>query len=598
MSDNLKLEKILKELDYRDIIPDQPFGKAKDMNRLKTQAVTGDQAAHSAARAEVTIDRIKDNLRSMGINAPSLDEQDTIDYYKALKKFPFSFSLGEPIPGYFGGQGKDIRGKAEVDEKSTPDNFIMYFTISEDVDSESEVYNKEENVYKILFSPKTLQKNLLGTKINLPMLLKGKIYDVRISEVSGIGGQSGEGGQGEGDQSGEGGQGEGGQGEGGQGEGGQGEGRKENTQYVKLKKEELNELNGLTDKLTNSANRLRSLKLSKFSDNKNFRDALLLNLIRSKMTNIKVNGEPISVNLKKLKDNGLLEAPLRSRDVNQKQQLPQGWENQMSTFFENLFKVFARLNRCCKSNPTYIQIKKFFKLLFLIVKEGQANYSDEKKREQLFKKLIGTITNFINSISKSNLKFTNSTKSENKNVLYNLINEIISESIINEEGDESQGEEEGKPYYDRKLKIVSVPNFAYEREDDEEGTSGSKPKGSKGNVPKGESLASNSSKITNIRGTGAGTWSSDNIQAVLNNEFKANRVLVKKSISKKDTLILYYPGIQQKLGTDAILISAENISNLFTGKKLKNYTVKVGPKISGKDEFKQEGEAEITVLPS
>ena len=78
------------------------------------------------------------------------------------------------------------------------------------------------------------------------------------------------------------------------------------------------------------------------------------------MTNIKVNGEPISVTLKKLYDNKLLEAPKR-RDISKKQQLPQGWENQVSQFFAELFKVYSALNKCCKNAEPTNEIKKFFK---------------------------------------------------------------------------------------------------------------------------------------------------------------------------------------------------------------------------------------------
>ena len=39
-------------------------------------------------------------------------------------------------------------------------------------------------------------------------------------------------------------------------------------------------------------------------------------------------------------------------------------------------------------------------------------------------------------------------------------------------------------------------------------------------------------------------------------------------------------------------------NNLFLGKKLKDTIVKIGPKAGGKEEFKEEGEAKITLLPS
>jgi len=96
----------------------------------------------------------------------------------------------------------------------------------------------------------------------------------------------------------------------------------------------------------------------------------------------------------------LLEAPKR-RDIGKKQQLPQGWENQTSSFFADLFKLFSLLNKSCKNNPTYEQIKKLFKQLYIITREGKGNYTDEKKRAQLFKKLSGTLHNFFSGISKS-----------------------------------------------------------------------------------------------------------------------------------------------------------------------------------------------------
>ena len=81
--------------------------------------------------------------------------------------------------------------------------------------------------------------------------------------------------------------------------------------------------------------------------------------------------------------------------------MPEGWENQTSTFFEDLFKLFSLLNKSCKNNPSYIQIKKLFKQLYLISRQGKTSNKDEKKRAELFKKLVGTLHNFFSSISKS-----------------------------------------------------------------------------------------------------------------------------------------------------------------------------------------------------
>lgn len=159
-------------------------------------------------------------------------------------------------------------------------------------------------------------------------------------------------------------------------------------------------LNGILSNIKPRAATLKSMKLINYSDNAMFQKMLLENFLSSKVTSIKINGKAISETLKDLYDNGLLEAP-RSRDINKKQQLPQGWENQLSAFFTDLFKLFALLNKSCKDNKTYDQIKKLFKQLYLISREGKGSYSDEQKRSQLFKKLVGILHNFFSTMSKA-----------------------------------------------------------------------------------------------------------------------------------------------------------------------------------------------------
>jgi len=161
----------------------------------------------------------------------------------------------------------------------------------------------------------------------------------------------------------------------------------------------LDELNSTLKNIKKRSSTLKGMKLMNYSDNKMFQKNLLENFLSSKVTSIKINGNPISTTLKQLYDNGLLEAP-RSRDINSKQSLPSGWENQMSAFFTDLFKLFSLLNKSCKNNNTHTQIKKFFKLLYTISREGKGNYSDDQKRAQLFKKLVGTLHNFFSSFSK------------------------------------------------------------------------------------------------------------------------------------------------------------------------------------------------------
>lgn len=161
----------------------------------------------------------------------------------------------------------------------------------------------------------------------------------------------------------------------------------------------VDELNGLLKNTKKRANALKSMKLINYSDNKMFQKMLLDNFLNSKVTSIKINGKPIAVTLKQLYDNGLLEAP-RSRDMNKKQQLPSGWENQLSSFFTDLFKMFSLLNKSCKNNPVYTQTKKLFKQLYIISREGKGSVKDEKKRAELFKKLVGSLHNFFSAMTK------------------------------------------------------------------------------------------------------------------------------------------------------------------------------------------------------
>jgi hypothetical protein len=163
----------------------------------------------------------------------------------------------------------------------------------------------------------------------------------------------------------------------------------------------VDQLNEILGKVKERATALKGMKLMNYSDNQMFQKVLLDNFINSKVTSIKVNGKPISATLKQLYDNGLLEAPPRSRDINKKQQLPQGWENQMSSFFLELFKLFSLLNKSCKNNPVYGETKKLLKQLFLISRQGKGSYSDSKKRSELFKKLVGSLHNFFSYLSKS-----------------------------------------------------------------------------------------------------------------------------------------------------------------------------------------------------
>lgn len=559
----------------KELIPDSPFGKAKDINKLKTTAVTGDKAAHSAARADVTIDRIKDNLRSMGVNASDLSDQDTIDFYKALKEFPFAFSLNKAIPGYFNGESKNIKGKASVDQRSNAKKFVMYFT-------------HEGVVYRMNFSSKTLQKNLRGTDFDLPMLLKNNIYDVRISIKKGKPNKEVE------------------------GETVDSESPKDKGPAVPPEiKKNRNEIFRLLLKNYGGYNG-DVVYGDGFKNVDEAREyAKLQRLVRS--------GKIDKSELTKFRDKS-------SRDeysmmiANLRKSYP-------TTFFKKLEKAFPEFNISYqkKMDESFIveaeenpdKYKRWSIVFGKVVGKDTIDKLDENIREFMaaVKKWFATPIKYRGKSQSYNISFDGGKVNDYWKKFYGTQKESISISgvlsdLLNEksgyvfqygkskppkgttigQGERWDDKEILPQYFDRKLKIISVPHFADKRGDDEEGGSSS--------TPRGEFKASTSSEIKNIKGTGAGTWTSDSIQSVLNNEFKSGNVLVKKSMSKKDTLILYYPGIKRKLGTDAVLISKDNIANLFLGNKLKSMTVKIGPKAGGIEDFKEEGEAKITLLPS
>jgi len=607
MSTKNNIRKILKEdlgsfvdtatgsWDYRDKIPDQVFGKAKDIDKLKTTAVTGDKSAHLAARADVTIDRIKDNLVKMGVNASNLDDQDTIDFYKALKIFKFSFSLNKAIKGFFDGKSKNIKGKASVDQRSNAKKFVMYFTHIEESSGK-----KIKRVYRLNFSNKTLQKNLRGTDFDLPMLLENNIYDVRISDKSlsasdgwdepkGLPAPNNDdentgGGDGEKD-------------------------IKSITVPPEIKKNR------------NEIFRLLLKNYGDFDGDVVYGDGFKTTEEAkeySKLLRAVKKGEADKSELKTFRSKS-------SRDSysmmisNLRKSFPK-------TFFTKLDKAFPEFKlsfeRSVDESIIYEEVNpdkyKRWKLVFgnvidnttidkldsnilefmAAVKKWFSEPIEYKGKKQSYKIDFdgGKVNDYWN-------KFYG-----NKNESTMSINSLVGELVLEKrkwkyekgggkppkgttigQGERWDDNEKLPKYYDRKLKIISIPNFVNKEKGKEK-----EKEDSDGGIIK----ASSNSRVSNIRGSGAGNWSSSNIQVLLNNEFKSNNVEVKKSLSKEDTLILVYPGIQQKMGTDAVLITKDNISNLFLGNKLKNTTVKIGPKAGGNDEFKEEGEAEITLLPN
>jgi len=159
------------EFDWKNKIPDQVFGKNDPTKRRGTDVSNREGGlAQAIAQAAFTGELAKADMVDIGLNPSDLKDQDTIDYYKSLKRFPFIFSINKPIEGYFNNESSSIEGFASVDQRSNAKKFVIYFTD-----------NNTKEVYRFNFLPKSLQKNLMGTDFDLPMLIKNEDYDVRIS---------------------------------------------------------------------------------------------------------------------------------------------------------------------------------------------------------------------------------------------------------------------------------------------------------------------------------------------------------------------------------------------------------------------------------
>lgn len=159
-------------------------------------------------------------------------------------------------------------------------------------------------------------------------------------------------------------------------------------QDVSVDDDTFNNLDNDLKDLKSQASRLSSIKLSDRADDPNFRRSLVLNFANSNKTNIKINGESLFNMLKKLSDDKIVE----KNEVK--------WTDDVSTFFNNLFKLFSQLHKCCKENKLYLEIKKFLKNLYEILKEIRGNYKDQKKRDQVFTEIVKEMSKMISYLSK------------------------------------------------------------------------------------------------------------------------------------------------------------------------------------------------------
>lgn len=412
----------------RKYIKEEPKGRKITVPGIQNDV---DTTADSVGRAEFLLKQVKGRLSGLGFDVDDLEKQKTIQQLMAAP-FGFTFSLVWPEKNEWGEKGPvtNINGKkikSRIDTRAK--------VVNPNKDGGLIIETKEPSLQIYFFDEKELNRTLGGGEGKLPpgkkgenfrrLLEEGVTYKVKINQPilrdTDVEGDKSEVGDEEDVDK----------------EVNNNVDDENNVEILNISKPKLEQLNKELEKLKKVSNRLGSLKLSKFINNDTFLKTFIMNVLNTKTSNIKINGEPISVMIKKLKTNGLLEAP-KSRNINQKTELPSGWENMVSTFFERLFVLYSKLHKCCKgTSKTYEEIKKLFNLIFLIIKQGQSNIKDDQKIKKLSKKLVLTVNNFISSLNKQNISFSN--KKQNEDILRDntkLINELF--SLLKEEDEEGE----------------------------------------------------------------------------------------------------------------------------------------------------------------
>ena len=447
---------------YKNNINEEPKVKGDDLK----------DSGGVAGSGQYLIQKIEKNLRSLGFDIDDLEKQKPIAQLMAAP-FGINFSLKWPEKNEWGETGlvTNINGKE----------------IGKSVDTRAKVLNPEtenggllietKNGLKIEFiDEKELNRTLGGGEGKLPpgkkgenyrrILEEGIVYKVKIDKGVEVGSEDSNNEEpnkdGEDNQNTE-------------------ENKdKQKTEYLNIPKPKLQQLNTDLEKLKTTTKKLSSLKLNKFVNNDTFLLTFIGNILNTKTSNIKINGEPIAVMLKKLKTNGLLEEPKRSRDINDKLSLPSGWENMVSLFFERLFKLYSKLHKCCKEqSDTYIQIKKLFNLIYLILKQGQSNIKDKQKLKKLSKKLVGTFSNFVNEFTKTDIEFSN--KKQNEDIIKDnskLITELF--KVLKE--DEEETKEDTKQIVQPDYILMKINSI----ETMDEGSEDVEMRKERGNKPKGQ----------------------------------------------------------------------------------------------------------------
>lgn len=428
---------------------------------LITEApVSGDKTAQTLVKGGEHLAKAKKRLGDLGIHdLPSLNGVTTIDQL-SIEPFKFTFAiqvkddieaLTLPKPIRVNSLARVIESKPLTLECKNMDNNEL-FTLVFTVDSE-------------------LTTRLPGTKKDIKALVSesndrdGKFYTVSIDDLQSIIGEEG-GNKKEGngkksedvDKEDEGGD-----------KGGDDKPKDKKPNYYNGK--DLKEVNQKLSELKDKANFFKII--SSYKDNSEFQDIFLDAIINSTKS-IKINQKPLHTTLKDLKNSGVLEA---DQEFSTSKRKFLKIKLNLQNFMVDVFSLFAKVAKNGRQSRTFEVIKKFYKELFLITSKGKTSISDKQTRTILWKKLMGSFSNFLSSIRKlpemtkgsigkdekkgKEINVKNTPKTTNITTVESII-DTISKSLLIIEQDEKV-ETTGKIYIE---KIVLGPKAEAKRDGD------------------------------------------------------------------------------------------------------------------------------------
>jgi hypothetical protein len=547
---------------------------------LKEAPVSGDQGAANIAAGKQAVSDVKSRLQKMGIyDIPELKGVNTVEQL-AIEPFKFKFLLQVP----------DIQEELSLPK---PIEFDTLAKVTELEPLTLEIKTEDNSIFKMIFTNEDeIITKLPGTQKPVRALIsedsrKGKFYTISVSNgvVSAIKNEEGseEQNKEEGDNE----------------EKGQEGGKEKEPNYYNGK--DLKEVNLKLSDIKDKAKFFTIIK--QYKDDPDFQKIFLDSIINTTKS-IKINQKPLLTTLKDLRSNGLLKAPEAMSGLKRKYlKIKLNLQN----FMVEVFSLFAKLAKNGKQSKTFEVIKKFYKELFLIATKGKSQISDEQTRKQLWRKLLGSFSNFLGALSKlsemtkggkkpdegkKEVKVKNMPKATMNTVEY-YINQIANGTIIlkEEDGEEEKGGEksyEGKIYVSR---IELGPKAAAKRGEDEKSYS-NKVKGGK---QKWDGLV-NSLPSEGISADINLQLDDSNLTPEQENIFKTLKNVLKGESYKGESKIRKSKKITDntvfviEFGGKALVCKIAQGANLH-----KQTKIEIGPKAGGEDIFDKSTKALIQI---